>query len=114
MKAIPGSSLLLLSGGGAVSIDGVLVTERESLPSLLVGERYLVFVRLDDNTDGTFSRVARFPLGDRGIYTYNQQADTFGPLTPNKEDPFVKDLLERSAGSFRELIGSIRRAMGAR
>jgi hypothetical protein len=113
MRALPRSSIFVLTSGGAVSVDGILVTEPEEPMPLRIGERYLAFVRFIDNPDGTFRRVGNLPLSDRGIFSYNQQADTFSALTTQREDPFVKDLFGRSAGSFKELLGSIRRAVNA-
>jgi hypothetical protein len=113
MKAIPKSSFLLLNRGCTVSVDGVSITSSESPLPLLVGGTYLVFVMFDDNRDGTFSRVAQPRLGASGAYSYSQLADTFTPLTTDANDPFVRDLIGRSAGSFQELKGSIRRAVAA-
>jgi hypothetical protein len=113
MRDLPRSSIFVVTDRGAVSIDGVLVQEPAGSSPLSIGGRYLAFVEFEDNPDGTFRRVARIPLDYRGIFSYDQQADTFTPLTVHLQDPFVQDLLGRSAGSFKELLGSIRRAVNA-
>ncbi|MBV9157923.1 MAG: hypothetical protein JO097_16780 [Acidobacteriaceae bacterium] len=103
---LPEDRFYVLTHGGSLTINGVLVSAPESPSALTIGAQYLLFVRLEHNRDNTLTRIATLPLGDASIYNYNTATDSLETPASHENPELVKEVMSQTMSRLRTLSAS--------